>query len=978
MTINSETFRFNVSISLLPDYSPDVLQQTMSQSSSVLKGCLVVKTGNERNTIDEISIEVDELYQRKFAVLTPPLGIQPGGTIAEKSLLFGKDPRQSFEECITKGIEFVGAFEKSHIDLRNSGLRFINPLVMTLMLLSEKIEDYQAFYFPFRDKKMDDQFIDLIESIGKVEENQSGSLELEEEQRSKTFAASFEKLISQMEEAGICKNAAEKGFLFFLKERLTQNTLFSTGLIADFMNCKDKAKRREEEKIFEETVRNLTKNKSPNYYSHSQFGEIKEVNRIQALSMIRQNVYWRKKMVALLIGRYESKLREFDRFLEENNLIASLSSNSKGKFFVIRSRSPQEFGEKIGLSFGTILDAYKYKFMHFCHTLDSINFSEIKISTLKNNFNTIEKALFQDEDLHVSEIRFNDELLQAKSEACEEIKADYESHINGFFRFLRFVLYPSETAFTLLFTSLYASDGDLISQASRHVGTKLGIVRESTKNLPIPSIKLPAVDIARLARKKMKIILTPQKEKRVEFLSDASLSKLRADKWITPNRKPKNSKKTKKNKGQVNKTVNSSKSTFKSSSSFPVAPLKKVINACDLSVLLEFLHQKKPLEGQNPEILENLKYSAHHLNYIQTSLKNPIDAPKEQLLTAVSLIGVASRTLELCMRFFYVDTQPFQSHYLPSLFQSLESAGVEMPHIYKKMALGHSTSRYFYYKSLKQENIQRFSIDQTEKQVAERLVAIAEKRSTDQKETSEYLLELFNETVTELYRLLGEPCPKKIIELDESLSERSFQDKTGLSQLSKLILDLIDQNKQFPEDHPSQILLKQSHASFSMLENSLNKLNGAFNNSEEVSFWTATSLGLLQNGLEQLLEACEYWKNGGYIRVHAIEKLIENLQIADPEGLADDLHLISPKVYYPHGVNPNNVGAFLLDRAIALESGDAVEHARIIEGIEGVVKKTCHFIEEQKIIPFLNGKYKERLQDLTEESEASSSSSSSF
>ncbi len=133
--------------------------------------------------------------------------------------------------------------------------------------------------------------------------------------------------------------------------------------------------------------------------------------------------------------------------------------------------------------------------------------------------------------------------------------------------------------------------------------------------------------------------------------------------------------------------------------------------------------------------------------------------------------------------------------------------------------------------------------------------------------------------------------------------------------------------KRLPSDHPSALRLEQALSALAMLTASLEKLNGS-PHQRALATWTSWSLFQLQEVVENVLHAIEFFKDTEITLSHELKKLAEKIEL-DMGSLSADLHSLSYKPRYPAEYLVEGKGAELIDDAEALN-----RHPELQEGFQ--------------------------------------------
>ncbi len=145
-------------------------------------------------------------------------------------------------------------------------------------------------------------------------------------------------------------------------------------------------------------------------------------------------------------------------------------------------------------------------------------------------------------------------------------------------------------------------------------------------------------------------------------------------------------------------------------------------------------------------------------------------------------------------------------------------------------------------------------------------------------------------------------------------------------EISALLKSFLATNYLSPY-HPSALRLKQALSALTMLQASVEKLNAA-PHQRALAAWTSWSLFQLQEVVENVLHAIEFFKDTEITLPHELQQLAKKIEV-EMGSLSADLHSLSYKPRYPAEYLVEGEGAQLIDDAEALK-----HHPELQEGFQ--------------------------------------------
>lgn len=345
----------------------------------------------------------------------------------------------------------------------------------------------------------------------------------------------------------------------------------------------------------------------------------------------------------------------------------------------------------------------------------------------------------------------------------------------------------------------------------------------------------------------------------------------------------------------------------------PVHPTESLQKS--LGILTGLLRERCTIE-QKKHLL-NCRWHVEHVVILWDIFKQKGEkAGRLNILTA--LTGSMAWSLETLMRsliptqIFKDDTPPI--HDLEKLYFHLKPRDF-LPYIISELQFNNYWCRYFH------EEFECYRLYQTLTtpipDILKQFIALAHNpkaiSQSQFSQTVERLMQNYSALFLEL--LPSETKPGEI--LPEGLSLAPYKISAIPSQkILKDIFVVFLKEYSLPKTHPIVLLIKQSHDSLQMLDNTIEMLN-ASTTTREYSLWLNRSLFLLQESLERTLQSLIYLKLNTVLRnCHELETLISH---ADLHGSKHVVSLaaafrMNNKTRYPAGTSSLGVVAQLIDQ----------------------------------------------------------------
>jgi hypothetical protein len=328
-----------------------------------------------------------------------------------------------------------------------------------------------------------------------------------------------------------------------------------------------------------------------------------------------------------------------------------------------------------------------------------------------------------------------------------------------------------------------------------------------------------------------------------------------------------------------------------------------------------------------------LRQALWHLDALtafQTSFdRSPLQA-KECLAIACGVASCAQKVLEQTYRSLLLKKGVADlptSHNLLHYHREFDPNFENCPEVVKKLSSANNWCRYFY---LHEANLRTMSTRVVRiPPILSLFVQMAEGKTFSPAVLREFVDETIERASLHAENLLEgldissssslPPIPKAPIAADSHV-------KIGVNgaAVSRALQNFLNRSH-LNSRHPAYLYIKQALAALKMLEVSLQKMNKA-EDLHALSAWNIWATQQLQESMEHVLRAIQYFQNGAVTIDHEMGKLAQDVGL-EMEGLAEAYHHLSYKTRYP---------AEFIETTPLAESIDDLEflkhHPEIMEG----------------------------------------------
>jgi|GEM_PF-4243096 len=203
-------------------------------------------------------------------------------------------------------------------------------------------------------------------------------------------------------------------------------------------------------------------------------------------------------------------------------------------------------------------------------------------------------------------------------------------------------------------------------------------------------------------------------------------------------------------------------------------------------------------------------------------------------------------------------------------------------------------------------------------------------RSTDHDQFQKDIENIFSQGIDQANNLL----PTFEIDEDRALNTEINIDKPidieKLQKVETALSQFLHESK-LPNGHPSTLKIKQALSAFKMLKSSLKQLNQV-QTTREFPTWVSWSLRQLQEGVEGVFHAIEFFKLGQISRTHELSQLASTLKL-DMGSLGSDFEKLAYKSSYPAENLVKGKAAKLIDNAEAIHQWPDFNAGMTLQGM---------------------------------------------
>lgn len=380
-------------------------------------------------------------------------------------------------------------------------------------------------------------------------------------------------------------------------------------------------------------------------------------------------------------------------------------------------------------------------------------------------------------------------------------------------------------------------------------------------------------------------------------------------------------------KGAANHAAKTSAPGEKAASSQTATPPVSPVSPAVLDPFEQLKFKLLHLHDAEPSpILRQVIWHADALKCVQDAYgKSPISS--QDYVNYIDTVASGSqKLLELTYRFCLEKKgNPLKVHNLKQAHRALFSSS-SYPEIVEELSQANHFTRYFhfYYEEMHSRTTSQVTISP----LLQLLVSAAKRPETLKQETlQKWAEETVQKGTSQALLLLksfsdpkGSPfiIPDVALTVSEPIKIDKFQNI--FDQLKAFLTE-----KRLVSYHPSALKIKQALSSLTMLKASIEQLNGT-QYQHSLASWMAWSLFQLQETVENVLHAIEFFKETEITYIHELKDLAGKLDL-EMGTLSEDLRDLSYKPRYPAEHLPEGMSARLIDDAEALR-----QYPELLEG----------------------------------------------